>query len=132
GPGGEFGMPVSDEFVTGGVHQQNFEGGNFTWASGDAAAKEHAAAKTPGVIVSPASALAGSRARLAIVGFPNNSAIRVSVSGQPDFTVNTASGAYSWEMFVPLSAKSGTVAIHAADTGGAAARWRGKRLHHRL
>jgi uncharacterized protein (TIGR03437 family) len=121
GPGGDYGMPVSDEFITGGVHQQNFEGGNFTWSPGDAAATDHAAAKTPGVIVSPTSAVAGSRARLAIVGFPNNSAIRVSVSGQPDFTVNTASGAYSWEMFVPLSAKSGTVAIHAADTRGAAA-----------
>jgi len=36
GPGGDFGMPASDEFATGGVHQQNFEGGNITWSSGAA------------------------------------------------------------------------------------------------
>ena len=118
GPGGDYGMPTSDEFVTAGVHQQNFEGGNMTWSAGDSAAKEHPAAKTPGLIVSPATLSAGSRARFAIVGFPNNSTLRVSVAGQPDFTVTTANGAYTWDMFIPLSAKSGTVAVHAADTGG--------------
>jgi uncharacterized protein (TIGR03437 family) len=118
--GGAFGMPVSDEFVTGGLHQQNFEGGNFTYKAGDAAAVEHAAAKSPGVIVSPGTLTAGGRARLAIVGFPNNSTIRVSVTGQPDFLVTTATGAYSWDMFFPLSAASATVAIHAADSKGTA------------
>ena len=121
GPGGDYGMPTSDEFVTAGVHQQNFEGGNMTWSAGDSAAKEHAAAKTPGLIVSPATLSAGSRARFAIVGFPNNSTIRVSVAGQPDFTVTTANGAYTWDMFIPLSAKSGTTAVHAADTKGTGA-----------
>ena len=64
---------------------------------------------------------AGSRARFAIVGFPNNSTIRVSVAGQPDFTVTTANGAYTWDMFIPLSAKSGAMAVHAADTKGTGA-----------
>jgi len=121
GPGGDYGMPTSDEFVTAGVHRQNFEGGNMTWAAGDSAAQEHAAAKTPGLIVSPATLSAGSRARFAIVGFPNNSTIRVSVTGQPDFTVTTANGAYTWDMFIPLSAKSGATAVHAADTKGSGA-----------
>ncbi len=53
------------------------------------------------------------------MGFPGNSTIRVSISGQPDFIVNTATGAYSWDMFFPLTSKSGTVAIHAADSTGA-------------
>ena len=119
GPGGDYGMPTSDEFVTAGVHQQNFEGGNITWSAGDSAAKEHPAAKTPGLIVSPASLAAGSRARFAIVGFPNNSTIRVSIAGQPDFTVTTANGAYTWDMFIPLSAKSGAMAVHAVDTKSA-------------
>jgi uncharacterized protein (TIGR03437 family) len=119
GPAGDYGMPVSDEFVTAGVHQQNFEGGNFTWSAGDAAAKEHPAAKTPGLIVSPATAYAGSRARLAIVGFPSNSTIKVSVTGQPDFTITTTDGAYGWDMYFPLNSKSGALAIHAADTKGA-------------
>ena len=118
GAGGDFGMPVSEEFVTAGVHQQNFEGGNFTWSAGDAAAKEHAASKTPGLIVSPATLPAGGRARLAIVGFPANSSIKVSITGRPDFNVSTANGAYSWDMFFPLSSKSGTLAIHAVDDKG--------------
>jgi uncharacterized protein (TIGR03437 family) len=121
GPGGDYGMPTSDEFVTAGVHQQNFEGGNMTWSAGDGAAQEHATAKTPGLIVSPATLSAGSRARFAIVGFPNDSTILVKVAGQPDFTVTTANGAYTWDMFIPLSAKSGTMAVHAADTRGTGA-----------
>ena len=118
GPGGDYGMPISDEFISAGVHQQNFEGGYMTWAAGDSAAKEHAAAKTPGLIVSPATVSAGSTARFAIVGFPNNSTIRVSITGQPDFTVTTANGAYLWDMFIAISAKSGATAVHAADTKG--------------
>lgn len=116
--GGAFGMPVSDEFATGSLRQQNFEGGNFTYSVGDAAAVEHAAPKSPGVIVSPASLTGGGLSRVAIVGFPNNSTIRVSVTGQPDFVVTTASGAYSWEMFFPLSSANATLAIHAADSKG--------------
>jgi uncharacterized protein (TIGR03437 family) len=116
GAGGDYGMPVGDEFVTAGVHQQNFEGGNFTWSAGDAAAKEHAAPKVPGLIVSPGSVSAGSQARLAIVGFPTNSTIKVSITGQSDFTVTTANGAYNWDMFFPLNSKSGSLAIHAADS----------------
>jgi len=119
GAAGSFGMPVSDEIVTGSLHQQNFEGGNITYLAGDAAAVEHPSPKAPpGVVITPASIAAGGRAHLAIVGFPNNSTIRVSVSGQPDFLVTTANGAYSWDMFIPLSSKSGTVTVHAADTGG--------------
>ena len=59
GAAGDFGMPISDEFVTGGVHQQNFEGGNITYAAGDTAAVEHPAPRVPAVIASPASVSAG-------------------------------------------------------------------------
>jgi uncharacterized protein (TIGR03437 family) len=117
--GGAFGMPVSDEFVAGGLHQQNFEGGSFTYTSGDAAAVAHPAPKAPGVIVSPASVTGGGRVQLAVVGFPNNSTIRVSVTGQPDFLVTTATGAYSWDMFFPLSSANAAIAIHAANVQGA-------------
>jgi uncharacterized protein (TIGR03437 family) len=120
GANGDFGMPTSDEFVTGGVHQQNFEGGNIIYSPGDAAAKEHLSAKTPGVIVSPSTVTAGSKARVAVVGFNDNSTLRVSVSGQPDFTVTTANGAFSWDMFFALKAASGTTSIHVADTTSSA------------
>ena len=118
GAAGDYGMPISDEFVTGSIHQQNFEGGSFTYAVGDTDAVEHPAPKAPGVIVAPASIAAGGQARLAIVGFPDNSTIRVSITGEPDFLVTSSNGAYSWAMSIPLSAKSGAVGIHAADTQG--------------
>ena len=119
GAAGSFGMPVSDETVTGSFDQQNFEGGNITYSAGDAAAVEHPTPKAPpGVVITPTSIAAGGRAHLAIVGFPNNSTIRVSVTGEPDFLVTTANGAYSWDMFIPLASKSGSVSVHAADTGG--------------
>jgi uncharacterized protein (TIGR03437 family) len=121
GAAGSFGMPVSDETATGSLHQQNFEGGNITYSAGAAAAVEHPTPKAPpGVSITPSSIAAGGRAHLAIVGFPNNSTIRVSVSGEPDFLVTTANGAYSWDMFIPLASKSGTVSVRAADTGGTA------------
>jgi uncharacterized protein (TIGR03437 family) len=119
GAAGSFGMPVSDETASGSLHQQNFEGGNITYAAGDAAAVAHPAPKAPpGVAITPTSIAAGGRAHVAIIGFPNNSTIRVSVTGQPDFVVTTANGAYSWDMFIPLASKSGTAMVHAADTGG--------------
>ncbi|HEY1342942.1 MAG TPA: Ig-like domain-containing protein, partial [Bryobacteraceae bacterium] len=118
GPAGDFGMPAGDEFVSAGLHQQNFEGGTISYATGDAAAVEHPAARTPAVAVSPATITAGGRARLAVLGFPNNAVIRVSVTGEPDFLVSAASGAYAWEMFIPPASRSGSIAIHAADTKG--------------
>jgi uncharacterized protein (TIGR03437 family) len=119
GAAGSFGMPVSDETVSGSLHQQNFEGGDITYSAGDAAAVAHPAPKAPpGVVITPASITAGGSAQLAIIGFPNNSTIRVSVTGEPGFLVTTANGAYSWNMFIPLSSKSGTISIQAADTGG--------------
>ncbi len=118
GVSGDFGMPVSDEFVTGALHQQNFEGGSITYSAGDAAAVANPAPKVPGVIVAPSSIAAGGRVTLAIVGFPNGATIRVSITGQPDFVVTSPNGAYSWNMAVPLTAASGTLAIQASDTNG--------------
>jgi len=71
------------------LHQQKFEG-DITYTQGDAAAVEHATPESPGVIESPGSLTGGGRARLAIAAFANNSTIRVSVTGQPDFVVTTA------------------------------------------
>ena len=120
GAAGDFGMPVSDEFASGALRQQNFEGGNLTYATGDSAAVEHPAPKLPGVVVAPSSISAGGRSRLAVLGFPNNSTIRVSVTGRPDFLVNSANGSYTWEIAAPLDARSATLTIHAVDTQGTA------------
>jgi uncharacterized protein (TIGR03437 family) len=117
---GDYGMPTSDEFASGSVHQQNFEGGNLTYSTGDAAAVEHPGPKTPAVIVAPGAVTAGGEARLAFLGFANNATVKVSITGQTDFQVTTANGAYSWDISIPLSAKSGTLTIHAADTKSSA------------
>jgi uncharacterized protein (TIGR03437 family) len=116
GPSGVFGMPTSDEFVTGATHQQNFEGGTIDFNSGDAEAKEHAAQKTPTVLVSPSTAVAGSRVRVAVIGFPASSPIRVSITGQADFQINNTTGAYSWEVYIPLASATRTIEVKAADT----------------
>ena len=120
GAAGSYGMPTGDESVAGNVHQQNFEGGSMSYAAGDSVATATPAPKVPAVVVAPSSISAGGQVRLAITGFPNNSALRVSVSGQPDFLVTAAQGAYSWSLFVPLSAKSGSMSIRAADTNSSA------------
>jgi uncharacterized protein (TIGR03437 family) len=121
GAAGDFGMPASDEFGANGGRQQNFEGGRIVQAPGDAAAVEQAAPRVPAVIASPVTVFAGGRARVAVYGFPNGSALRISVSGSPDFTVTAVSGAYTWEMAIPLGARSGPIGIRAIDSRGASA-----------
>lgn len=121
GPGGNFGMPTSDQFVSSGVTQQNFEGGTISYAAGASSATAQATPRAPGVVVSPATITAGSTVEAAVYGFANNATIKVSVTGQPAFLVTAANGAYSWSIFIPLTAKSGVTTIAAADTGSSAA-----------
>ena len=121
GASGALGMPKSDEFVTGGVHQQNFEGGTISYATGAASAQTQLSAKTAAVIVAPSSISAGGTATLAVAGFASNAAIQVTVTGRPPFSVTTATGAYTWSMYVPLNAASQTLSIHAVDTGAGVA-----------
>ncbi len=118
GVAGNMGMPVGDATLSGALNSQSFEGGIITYSTGDAAAKVTAAPKVPAVAVAPPTVSAGGQVVFAIAGFPNNSTVRVSMTGRSDFLVTTANGAYSWNMYIPLSATAGTVAIHAADTGG--------------
>jgi uncharacterized protein (TIGR03437 family) len=120
GPAGSFGMPTGDEVVTGIKHVQNFEGGTIDYSVGDAAAQEHSAARQPTLVAVPATVTAGGRLRLAAYGFADKSTLRISTPGQPDFQVAAASGAYTWEVSVPLSAASGTVQVQAADAGSTA------------
>ncbi len=118
---GSLGLPVSDEFLASPKQRQDFEGGFVDYAPGDSIGQVHPADRTPLVTATPANVLAGGRVRLAAGGFNPGSTLRVSISGLPDFLVKTDNGAYSWEATVPLSAKTGVVSIHAADTAGASA-----------
>ena len=60
--------------------------------------------------------VAGSRLRLSVNGFADGSTLRVSISGQQDFVVTTVNGSYTWDAFIPLSAPSQTILVHAVDT----------------
>ena len=122
GPSGAYGMPVSEDFASGATRRQNFEGGYIDYSAGDPSAQPHAAARQPAVVAAPVDVVAGSRVRLAVLGFPDAATVRVSITGQPDFVASLPNGAYAWETFIPLSAPGATVTIRAVDTktGGAA------------
>ena len=115
GPAGSLGLPVSDVVTTGTVQRENFENGYIDFTMGAAAAQEHLVPRTPAITTNPTSALAGSRLHLSVTGFANGATIRVSVTGQPDFTVTTPGGSYDWDILIDSSAKSSTVAISAVD-----------------
>ena len=116
GAGGQLGLPTDDDYNASGKRRQDFEGGFADYASGDQAAQIHPTDRVPIVTATPATVLAGTRVRISTGGFDPGSTLRVSVSGQPDFTVQTDNGAYSWEIVVPASAKTSTVSIRAVDT----------------
>ncbi len=120
GATGAFGLPVSDEYAVDNRRRQNFEGGYFDYASGDAAATEHAAERHPQVSASPQTVVAGSRLRLSVSGFPDGSTLRVSVTGQADFVAAAKNGAFGWDVYIPLTAASTTVRVQAADPASGA------------
>jgi len=118
GVSGNLGMPVSDETVSGTLHTQTFEGGTISYSVGATTAQVQLSAKNPAVVVSPPTVSAGGRVVFAISGFPNNHTVSVSVTGEPAFLVNTANGAYSWDMYVPLTSTGGAITVQATDTNG--------------
>ncbi|MDQ2950402.1 MAG: hypothetical protein M3Y27_31425, partial [Acidobacteriota bacterium] len=117
---GTLGLPLGDEFASGAKREQDFEGGSINYSPGDAAAAVHAGDRRPLITAMPAQALAGSKVRLAIGGFNPGSTVRVSVTGQPDFTVKTDSGAYLWDVAIPANAAAGAVKVHAVDLANSA------------
>ncbi len=120
GPSGRLGAPIGDETGINNRRHQEFEGGFIDFAPGDTIAATHESARSPVVTAAPATVLAGTRVRLAAGGFDNGATIRVSISGQTDFTAVVASGAYVWENFVASDAKSGSVTVRAVDTSNSA------------
>ena len=121
GAAGTLGLPLGDEFASGGKRQQDFEGGSIDYSAGDSAAAVHPGDRRPLITAAPTQTLAGSKVRLAIGGFNPGSTVRVSVTGQPDFTVKTDSGAYLWDVAIPANAAAGVVKVHAVDLANSAA-----------
>lgn len=117
---GSLGLPLSDETASNGKRRQDFEGGFIDYTPGDAAAAVHPTPRQPVVTATPSNVLAGTRLRLAVGGFDPGAAIRVSVTGQTDFTVTAASGAYVWDSFISAAAKAATVTVTAVDANNTA------------
>ena len=121
GVSGALGMPIGDASASGGSATQSFEGGAIGYSASASSATVTAAPKVPAVVAAPAAVSAGGHVIFAITGFPNNHTVRVSQTGQPDFLVTTATGAYTWDAYVPVNSPSATITIAAADTGSSAA-----------
>jgi uncharacterized protein (TIGR03437 family) len=116
GPEGRLGAPANDEYAVGGGRRQDFEGGYLVVAAGAAEATVVETPRAPTVSANPGTVIAGSRVRLALGGFGENRRIRVRTTGEQDFFVQPANGAYAWELLVRSNATPRTITVVAEDT----------------
>jgi uncharacterized protein (TIGR03437 family) len=121
GPGGDLGMPVSDEVIIDGARRQDFEGGLLDLPPGESQVRVTLKNRTPSITATPNPVTAGGRVRLSAGGFPAGAQLRVTVTGQPDFVVSVPSGSFAWESAVPASSASATVQVRAAAVTGESA-----------
>ena len=111
----KLGAPTGDEFVINGQNHQDFEGGSLEYGQGETEARVIENTRNPSVTATPNSVSAGTVVRLAVGGFENDAQVRVSITGQPDFTVAVPAGAYVWENYLPTTSRSATVTVRAID-----------------
>jgi uncharacterized protein (TIGR03437 family) len=112
---GALGAPLGDEYMLNGQNRQDFEGGFLEYGQGETEARVTENSRTPVVTATPNSAAAGTVVRLSLGGFANGAQVRVSITGQQDFTVSVPAGAYVWENYLPTSSRSSTVTVRAVD-----------------
>ena len=114
GAGGDCGAPTDDEHAAGNLRQQDFEGGFINYAPG-AAANLVLQPRQPLITATPATVFSGTSVHLVVGGFNNGATVSVSQTGQPDFVVTVANGAYAWDVRVPATAPGGVVTVRATD-----------------
>ena len=115
GATGSLGAPVSDLSN----NRQDFETGYIDLQPGAAAAVEHFNARKPAIAVSPATVVPGGRVHVSTTGFTPGATLNFTVTGQANFSVKAAAGTYAWDIFVPTSAKAGSVSVQATVPGSA-------------
>lgn len=121
GASGKIGVPTNDEYGLNGRRRQDFEGGYIDFGPGDSQANLSENPRQPVVTATPSAVVAGTPIHLAVGGFANGATVRVSITGQPDFTVTVPAGAYAWDSTVPVAAKAGGVTVKAVDANDATA-----------
>ncbi len=116
---GALGAPTSDIVAaTTGVQIQTFEGGTIDLQPGAAAAVEHLNPRRPTLTATPATVVPGGRVRIAATGFAPGANLTFTITGQPNFSTATPSGAFQWDIVVPTSAKAAMIQIAAAAQTG--------------
>lgn len=108
---GSLGVPIGDEAA----RRQEFEGGTVEYAAGDSEARAILKDRKPAVSALPGAVLPGGSIRLTVSGFAEGGTIRISATGQTDFVVRTANGAYAWDALIPAQASPATIRIKAVD-----------------
>jgi uncharacterized protein (TIGR03437 family) len=120
GPSGNLGAPIGPQTTVGGLLQQNFEGGDITYAPGAAQAIEHDSPRQPIITATPGAVRAGTSVHLVIGGFSNGATVKVTQTGQAAFLVTTASGSYTFDTFLPATTAAATITVTASDTNSTA------------
>jgi len=118
---GSLGFATADEAAASGLRRQDFEGGYIEYATGDTQAKAVQRDRKPAVSAAPSSVLPGTRVRLTVSGFAEGSTVRIAAGPDPEFRVQTSSGSYVWETYVPANAPASSVRVRATDASNPAA-----------
>lgn len=120
GAGALAGAPLTDEFQSGGLLRQEFEGATLEFSPGQSV-RIIEKARRPALSITPTSLLPGARYRVSVGGFSAGARLRITQGGSaPDsFEVNSASGAYTYESIVPAGARPGPVILRATNVANA-------------
>lgn len=112
--GGETGAPLTDEFVSGGISRQEFEGAFYEYTPGTAV-RVIPKDRRPTLTVSPASVLPGGRFRVTVGGFPPGSLLRFTQGGSAaaGFDAQSVNGAFLYESSAAPTARPGVVVLRA-------------------
>lgn len=113
GTSGGLGAPTTD-LVNG---RQDFETGYIDLQPGAAAAVEHFNARRPNVSLTPAVVVPGGRVHVSTTGFAPGATLNFTITGQSNFSVRAAAGAYEWDIAIPASAKPGAVSVQVTVPG---------------
>ena len=114
---GVLGAPASDILNNGGTFRQDFETGYLDLSPGASVAAEHFYPRRPSVLAAPTTVVPGGRVSIRTTGFSPGANLNITITGQPPFSVRAATGAFLWDMQIPLTARAGDVQVRVTAAG---------------